>query len=121
MSLPRRQILAVVQTDADSDLANSTPDCNAADLSVAVITDNDLPSPAAPGGQPRSMPALEPVKDKVTLFRTIDDYRRLDEVVNNAKSLVIIGGGFLGSELACALGRKGIAERRGLCWVGRVG
>ncbi|KAF0292040.1 Apoptosis-inducing factor 1, mitochondrial [Amphibalanus amphitrite] len=61
----------------------------------------------ATGGQPRSMPALEPVKDKVTLFRTIDDYRRLDEVVNNAKSLVIIGGGFLGSELACALGRKG--------------
>ena len=54
------------------------------------------------------MSALEPIKDKVTLFRTIDDYRRLEQVVSSAKSLVIIGGGFLGSELACALGRKGV-------------
>jgi len=62
----------------------------------------------ATGGKPRSLPALETVPaEKVTLFRTVDDYRRLDEAVKGAKDVVIIGGGFLGSELACALGRKG--------------
>ncbi|XP_037070925.1 apoptosis-inducing factor 1, mitochondrial-like [Pollicipes pollicipes] len=61
----------------------------------------------ATGGQPRSLPALEAVRDKVTLFRTIDDYRSLEETMRKAKSVVIVGGGFLGSELACALGRKG--------------
>lgn len=27
-------------------------------------------------------------------------------MTDNAKSVIVIGGGFLGSELACALGRK---------------
>lgn len=31
----------------------------------------------------------------------------LDEITNNVESVTIIGGGFLGSELACALGNKG--------------
>ena len=37
----------------------------------------------------------------------IDDFKRLDEVTQNVKSVAIVGGGFLGSELACALGKKG--------------
>lgn len=37
----------------------------------------------------------------------IDDFRSLEKISRDVKSITIIGGGFLGSELACALGRKG--------------
>ncbi|XP_064608308.1 apoptosis-inducing factor 1, mitochondrial-like [Liolophura sinensis] len=65
----------------------------------------------ATGGSPKSLPVLdkagEDVQQRTTLFRKVEDFRRLDEVTQNAKSVAIIGGGFLGSELACALGKKG--------------
>ena len=37
----------------------------------------------------------------------IEDFRTLEKISREVKSITIIGGGFLGSELACALGRKG--------------
>ncbi|XP_022086812.1 apoptosis-inducing factor 1, mitochondrial-like [Acanthaster planci] len=65
----------------------------------------------ATGGTPRNLPAFrkagEEVKKRTTLFRNIKDFQKLDEISQEAKSIVIIGGGFLGSELACALGRRG--------------
>ena len=42
----------------------------------------------------------------------IEDFRTLEKISREVKSITIIGGGFLGSELACALGRKGEYERR---------
>lgn len=36
----------------------------------------------------------------------IEDFKTLDKVARNISSVAIIGGGFLGSELACALGRR---------------
>uniref|UniRef100_A0A8C3DSL8 Apoptosis-inducing factor 1, mitochondrial n=1 Tax=Corvus moneduloides TaxID=1196302 RepID=A0A8C3DSL8_CORMO len=42
----------------------------------------------------------------------IEDFRRLEKISREVKSITIIGGGFLGSELACALGRR--ARTRGL-------
>ena len=63
------------------------------------------------GGKPKSLPSLssapQDVQEHVTLFRNIDDFRRLESVSRQVKSITIIGGGFLGSELACALGRRG--------------
>ncbi|XP_038057403.1 apoptosis-inducing factor 1, mitochondrial-like [Patiria miniata] len=65
----------------------------------------------ATGGTPRNLPAFrkagEEVKKRITLFRNIKDFLALDDITQTAKSIVIIGGGFLGSELACALGRRG--------------
>ncbi|CAH1777486.1 unnamed protein product [Owenia fusiformis] len=65
----------------------------------------------ATGGKPKNLPCLENagagVAEKTTLFRNIADFRRLEEVTKTSDSIVIIGGGFLGSELACALGNRG--------------
>ncbi|XP_049598103.1 apoptosis-inducing factor 1, mitochondrial isoform X5 [Syngnathus scovelli] len=64
----------------------------------------------ATGGIPRNLQVIDragdEVKQKTTLFRKIDDFRTLDKVSRNIKSITVIGGGFLGSELACALGRR---------------
>lgn len=51
--------------------------------------------------------APEAIAKYVTTFRGIPDYVELNEIVKESKSVAIIGGGFLGSELACALTRKG--------------
>uniref|UniRef100_A0A4W3H6M6 Apoptosis-inducing factor 1, mitochondrial n=1 Tax=Callorhinchus milii TaxID=7868 RepID=A0A4W3H6M6_CALMI len=65
----------------------------------------------ATGGSPRNIPALErageDVRKRTTLFRRIEDFRSLEQIMKQVKSIVIIGGGFLGSELACALGKHG--------------
>ncbi|XP_046395585.1 apoptosis-inducing factor 1, mitochondrial [Ischnura elegans] len=66
----------------------------------------------ATGGSPKNLPLLEncanqDVTDRVILFRSIPDFQELDQITQEAKSVTIIGGGFLGSELACALGRRG--------------
>ena len=37
----------------------------------------------------------------------IADFKELGKAVKDAKSVVVVGGGFLGSELACALGHRG--------------
>nr|XP_061801718.1 apoptosis-inducing factor 1, mitochondrial-like isoform X2 [Nerophis lumbriciformis] len=64
----------------------------------------------ATGGVPRNLQVIdraeEEVKKRTTLFRKIEDFRSLDKVSRNIKSITVIGGGFLGSELACALGRR---------------
>lgn len=46
------------------------------------------------------------VKDRVKYYRNINDFEEVDKVFKKSKSIAIIGGGFLGSELACALARK---------------
>ncbi|XP_025064543.1 apoptosis-inducing factor 1, mitochondrial isoform X1 [Alligator sinensis] len=64
----------------------------------------------ATGGSPRNLLAIEragkDVQKRVTLFRKIEDFRALEKISREVKSITIIGGGFLGSELACALGRR---------------
>ena len=65
----------------------------------------------ATGGTPKNIDLFEKssdeMKSKVTLFRTVADYRKLDRLIHTLDSVAIVGGGFLGSELACALGSKG--------------
>ncbi|XP_067113214.1 apoptosis-inducing factor 1, mitochondrial isoform X2 [Osmerus mordax] len=64
----------------------------------------------ATGGVPRNLQVIERAGEEVTkrttLFRKVDDFKALEKVSREIKSITIIGGGFLGSELACALGRR---------------
>lgn len=36
-------------------------------------------------------------------FFKIDDFRKLHDIAKQGKTIAVVGGGFLGSELACAL------------------
>ena len=62
------------------------------------------------GGTPRNLDVLKSntdLNEKITLFRKVEDFFKLNEITQKIKSISIIGGGFLGSELACALGSRG--------------
>jgi len=60
----------------------------------------------ATGGEPRRLPDAV---DDVVYFRTLDHYRRLREVAGEGARIAVIGGGFIGSELAAALASEGCA------------
>ncbi|XP_076181494.1 apoptosis inducing factor isoform X2 [Ptiloglossa arizonensis] len=66
----------------------------------------------ATGASPKNLPVFESItddlKDKIITFRTKEDFLDLEDSVHNPKfkNIVIIGGGFLGSELACSLARN---------------
>jgi NADPH-dependent 2,4-dienoyl-CoA reductase/sulfur reductase-like enzyme len=53
----------------------------------------------ATGARPRQIPGA----DGVVWFRTLDDYRRLRQVAGEGAHVAVIGGGFIGSELAAGL------------------
>jgi len=53
----------------------------------------------ATGAKPREIPRA----DGVVWLRTLDDYRRLREAAAEGSHVVVIGGGFIGSEIAAAL------------------
>jgi NADPH-dependent 2,4-dienoyl-CoA reductase/sulfur reductase-like enzyme len=53
----------------------------------------------ATGARPREIPGAE----GVIWYRTLDDYRRLRETVSEGANVAVIGGGFIGSEIAAGL------------------
>lgn len=58
----------------------------------------------ATGGRPRRLVAGG---EKLIYFRTLEDYRKLRELAKPGKRAVVIGGGFIGSELAAGLATAG--------------
>jgi 3-phenylpropionate/trans-cinnamate dioxygenase ferredoxin reductase subunit len=58
----------------------------------------------ATGGIVRRLPRNA---DGVVYFRTLDDYLRLRELSENGRSFAVVGGGFIGSEIAAALAMNG--------------
>lgn len=72
----------------------------------------------ATGGRPRTVPAWG---DDVVYFRTLDDYRRVRERADAGARFVVIGGGFIGSELTAALVGNGctvtmVFPEQGIGW-----
>ena len=93
------------------------------DLTRKVVTDDRAGEYAfgklllATGGTPRR---LEQASDRVIYFRTWDDYCRLREATRQPARVVVIGGGFIGTELAAALQWSGhrvtmLVPEPGLC------
>jgi NADPH-dependent 2,4-dienoyl-CoA reductase/sulfur reductase-like enzyme len=58
----------------------------------------------ATGGTPRRLPGSE---NGVVYYRTVDDYRRLRGIAGDGVRAVVVGGGFIGSEIAAALAMNG--------------
>ncbi|MFF2110569.1 NAD(P)/FAD-dependent oxidoreductase [Rhodococcus koreensis] len=54
----------------------------------------------ATGGRPRTMPVTGPAPERVHYLRTIDDAERLAAQLRPGVRLVLIGGGFVGLEIA---------------------
>ncbi len=57
----------------------------------------------ATGGVPRVLPIHGGTLEGICYYRTLDDYLRLRKESSEGKSAVVIGGGFIGSEMAAAL------------------
>jgi 3-phenylpropionate/trans-cinnamate dioxygenase ferredoxin reductase component len=58
----------------------------------------------ATGGEPRVLPFGG---NKIIYYRTAADYRRLRGLTENRNRFIVIGGGFIGSELAASLATNG--------------
>jgi 3-phenylpropionate/trans-cinnamate dioxygenase ferredoxin reductase component len=58
----------------------------------------------ATGGRPRRLPFGD---DQIIYFRTLSDYRRLRALTETGRRFAVIGGGFIGSEIAAALALNG--------------
>lgn len=62
----------------------------------------------ATGGTPRRLTIPGGDLDGIFYYRTAADYRRLREQVQPGRAAVVIGGGFIGSEMAAALTLNGV-------------
>lgn len=58
----------------------------------------------ATGGSVRRLPHAD---ENIIYFRTVDDYLKLRELTERGSDFVVIGGGFIGSEIAAALAMNG--------------
>ncbi|MBN9463766.1 MAG: FAD-dependent oxidoreductase [Burkholderiales bacterium] len=58
----------------------------------------------ATGGAPRRLPFAD---DGTIYYRTLDDYRQLRRLADRDAGFAVIGGGFIGSEIAAALAMNG--------------
>ena len=68
------------------------------DYDVAVI---------ATGARPRRLPGVEGIP-KVHVMRTLDDSRAIRSDLDHARHLVVVGAGFIGSEVAASARSRGI-------------
>jgi 3-phenylpropionate/trans-cinnamate dioxygenase ferredoxin reductase subunit len=59
----------------------------------------------ATGGRPRHLPFDD--GEQIIYYRTLADYRRVAQLAEEKERFVVIGGGFIGSELAAALAMNG--------------
>ena len=58
----------------------------------------------ATGGEPRRLPDAP---DGVIYLRTLDDYRAIRQLADRGAGFVVLGGGFIGAEIAAALRMQG--------------
>ena len=62
----------------------------------------------ATGGHPRTMNVPGGDLDEVNYYRYLDDYNTLSKKLETASKAVVVGGGFIGSEIAAGLNQNDI-------------
>ena len=62
----------------------------------------------ATGGIPRSLPVSGSDLEGISYYRYLDDYLRIRAEATEGRSALVIGGGFIGSEIAAALNMQGV-------------
>ncbi|MGN7191800.1 NAD(P)/FAD-dependent oxidoreductase [Curtobacterium sp. MCBA15_004] len=60
----------------------------------------------ATGGKPRSLPGLAP-SDRVLDYRSAADYRKLREYADAGAHVAVVGGGYIGTEVAAGIVQNG--------------
>jgi programmed cell death 8 (apoptosis-inducing factor) len=62
----------------------------------------------ATGGRPKTLPIFrrEKVEKHVSVYREIPDFLTLDQRLENTKRVLVVGGGFLGTELAVGMATR---------------
>ncbi|WP_022908036.1 NAD(P)/FAD-dependent oxidoreductase, partial [Curtobacterium sp. B18] len=60
----------------------------------------------ATGGRPRGLPGLEP-SERVLDYRSATDYRRLRELADAGAHVAVVGGGYIGTEIASGVVQNG--------------
>lgn len=94
----------VDETHADLHLSTRVERIDRTDRRVVTSTGESLSYGRlllATGGQPTTLDL--PVDERVIYFRTAEDYRHLRSLSGSGKHVAVIGGGYIGSELAAAL------------------
>ena len=62
----------------------------------------------ATGGIPRSLPIPGSDLEGISYYRYLDDYVRIRAEATEGKTALVVGGGFIGSEIAAALNMHGV-------------
>lgn len=103
----------IVELDADGGYART-------DAGARITFDRAL---IATGAEPRRPPI--PGAERALVLRTLDDARRIRDAVRPGMDVAIVGGGFIGIELASSLAARGaqvtIAEQSPRLWGGALG
>lgn len=74
------------------------------DEGTRLVGDSIVIATGARARRPANLPPLE----RILTLRTIDDAHAIREAMHSASSLVVVGAGFIGSELASAARERGI-------------
>jgi 3-phenylpropionate/trans-cinnamate dioxygenase ferredoxin reductase component len=75
------------------------------DTGSSILADAVL---VATGGRPRTLPVPGPRPELVHCLRTIEDAQRLQKALEPGQRLVLIGGGFIGLEIAATASNLGV-------------
>jgi 3-phenylpropionate/trans-cinnamate dioxygenase ferredoxin reductase component len=62
----------------------------------------------ATGGIPRGLPIPGSDLEGIAYYRYLDDYLRIRDEAAEGKTALVVGGGFIGSEIAAALNMQGV-------------
>lgn len=59
----------------------------------------------ATGGRPNQIDG--PESERVLTYRTLDDYKHVQELLKDTKDAIVVGGGFIGAEISASMSEEG--------------